>query len=33
MPEETIDKKQKKEGFMQGVMSLIFSQVLIKILG
>lgn len=28
-----IDKKQKKEGFMQGVLTLMFSQILIKILG
>ena len=27
------DNKEKKEGFMQGVITLMFSQVLIKILG
>ena len=27
------DKKPKKEGFMQGVITLMFSQILIKILG
>lgn len=30
---EEIKKDSKKETFMQGVMALIFSQVLIKILG
>lgn len=31
--ENRINKKPKKEGFMQGVITLMFSQVLIKILG
>ena len=33
MNKHKIDKKTKKEGFMQGVLTLMFSQVLIKILG
>ena len=30
---ESVKKDKKKETFMQGVMAIIFSQVLIKILG
>ena len=33
MIKHKIDKQTKKEGFMQGVLTLMFSQVLIKILG
>ena len=35
MPEEVKarNKKKAKEGFMQGVMTIMFSQILIKILG
>ena len=33
MTEETIKKQPNKETFLQGVVTLIFSQVLIKLLG
>lgn len=33
MPEEKRQNKKTKEGFMQGVMTIMFSQILIKILG
>ena len=33
MPEKTKKRSKVKEGFMQGVMTLMFSQILIKIMG